>query len=470
MVRCVFFAVCFTLLAAINGYTQQLRVGVAAVDITPPLGTPMAGYYHARGATEVHDRLFAKAMVLSDGETEAALIGLDLIRTSEGLVAGARRLIERSTGIEPSHVMIFASHTHTGPEINPVTRRHEDSEAQQKTADYVAGLPDAVARAVAQAQQSMQPVSLSAAVGHESSIAFNRRFHMRDGSVGWNPGKGNPEIVKPAGPVDTDVAVVAFDSPDGEPLASFVNYAVHLDNVGGAALSADLPYWLGHSLKQVYGADFFLLYATGCCGDVNHIDVHWPARQKGHENAARMGIILAGEVLRLRPRMKPVSGTLHVRRETVSLPLPEITDDDVRWAEEIAAQEGQRDRTRQSFMDTVRAFKILDVADRKGKPLEVEVQVVTLGTQLAWVALPGEVFAELGLALKQDSPFPTTMIAELANGSIGYIPSRRAYPQGNYEVVSARCAAGSGEMLVEKAVAMLKSIYTEQVTGAGASP
>jgi neutral ceramidase len=89
------------------------------------------------------------------------------------------------------------------------------------------------------------------------------------------------------------------------------------------------------------------------------------------------------------------------------------------------------------------------------------VQVIALGNEVAWVSLPGEIFTELGLAIKQDSPFPHTIIAELANGSIGYIPSRRAYEQGNYEVVSARCAQGSGERLVDAAVKMLKELHAE---------
>jgi hypothetical protein len=106
-------------------------------------------------------------------------------------------------------------------------------------------------------------------------------------------------------------------------------------------------------------------------------------------------------------------------------------------------------------MDKVKAFRVLDVAARQGKPWEVEVQVITLGDQLAWVSLPGEIFVELGQAIKKGSPFPHTLIAELANGSIGYVPDKAAYPQGNYEVVSARCAEGSGELLVEAAVRLL---------------
>ena len=79
---------------------------------------------------------------------------------------------------------------------------------------------------------------------------------------------------------------------------------------------------------------------------------------------------------------------------------------------------------------------------------------------MAWVALPGEIFVQLGLDLKLDSPFRYTMVAELANGSIGYVPNVRAYPQGNYEVVSARCAVGSGEKLVGAAIGMLKRIHS----------
>lgn len=84
--------------------------------------------------------------------------------------------------------------------------------------------------------------------------------------------------------------------------------------------------------------------------------------------------------------------------------------------------------------------------------------MIALGEDLAWVALPGEIFVELGLAIKKDSPFKHTIIAELANGSIGYVPTRRAYSEGNYEPVSARCAEGSGEMIVEAALRLLRQL------------
>lgn len=108
-----------------------------------------------------------------------------------------------------------------------------------------------------------------------------------------------------------------------------------------------------------------------------------------------------------------------------------------------------------------RAYKVIDVHERHGKPQEAEVQVIALGRDVAWVALPGEIFVELGLAIKKASPFPQTIVAELANGSLGYIPTRQAYAQGNYEVVSARVAAGSGEKLVEAATRILRALFAD---------
>ena len=158
--------------------------------------------------------------------------------------------------------------------------------------------------------------------------------------------------------------------------------------------------------------------------------------------------------------MQPVAaGPLRVRSEIVKLPLPELKPGAEDRAEATIAK--LSGATAPPFLEQVDAFKTVDVLARKGKPQEVEVQVIALGNEVAWVSLPGEIFTELGLAIKQASPFKSTLIAELANGSIGYIPDRKAYVEGNYEVVSARVGAGSGELLVDAAVRMLRELYRE---------
>ena len=115
-----------------------------------------------------------------------------------------------------------------------------------------------------------------------------------------------------------------------------------------------------------------------------------------------------------------------------------------------------------TFLERVQAYKVLDVNARQGKPLEAEVQVIALGPDLAFVALPGEIFVELGLFVKHNSPFRHTIIAELANGSVGYVPTKRAFEEGNYEPVSARCAPGSGEQIAETAVKLLKEVRSRR--------
>jgi hypothetical protein len=444
----------------------EFRAGAAAVAITPPIGIPMAGYYSDRGALGVHDELYAKAIVMEQGGSGAALVALDLIAAPRDLVDDTRIEIDRVCRVRGANVMISATHSHTGPIIDTKNRFGGQSNLVMS---YRQSLPARIAAAVRQAESRLAPVTLYTARGQESSIAFNRRYHMKDGTVGWNPGKGNPLIVKPAGTIDPDVPVVYFETADHKPVAAYVNYAVHLDNIGEPQISADMPATLSRCLADFKGPEMVTMFTAGCCGDVNHIDVNWKAPQRGFGNPARMGTILAGEVLRTWPHLAPVAfNPLRIKRTTVSLPLAELKSGDVEHAQATVARMSSEASKRPGFMEMVQAFKALDVAGRDGKPHEVEVQVIALGNQVAWVSLPGEVFTELGLAIKQDSPFPTTIIAELANGLLGYIPSRRAYAQGNYEVVSARCAEGSGERLVDAAVKMLKELHAE--TPASAKP
>jgi hypothetical protein len=432
----------------------ELKVGAAAVVITPPEGTPLAGYYSYRGTKSVVDDIYSKAIVLEVGETKAALVVCDLISLPRHVITEARRQIEKSTKIPGSHVMISATHTHTGPVL---TRESALDELVGATSDlgkrYTEKLPELIAKSVADADKKLAPARASVAHGKEEGLSFNRRFAMKDGTVSWNPAKQNPDIVKPAGPIDPDVGVVYFDSPKNAPIATYVNFAMHPDTVGSEGVSADYPGVLSKLLGEYRGPEMLTVFANGCCGNINHLDIKWLDPQKGSGEAKRIGTILAADVLKATRDLKPLDAYgLRVRSEIVKLPLAPITDADVEAARETVKQIKD---PKTKFLDKVKAFKVLDVQARDGKPWEVEVHVISLGDQLAWVSLPGEIFVELGLAIKKDSPYVHTMIAELANGSIGYVPNKPAFAQGNYEVVSSRCAEGSGELLVEVAMRLL---------------
>jgi neutral ceramidase len=375
------------------------------------------------------------------------------------VVEEARRLAEVASGIPQGHIMISATHTHTGPLMASGGARDGAYGATLESAQqYVKSLPGKIAQSVVAAAAKLEPARVSFAKGHEDSISFNRRFFMKDGTVGWNPGKLNPNIVRPAGPIDPSVSVVLFETEEDRALATYVNFALHLDTVGGLKFSADYPATLAAILGKVKGPEMLTVFSIGAAGNINHIDVKTRTPQKGHAEAARIGTVLAGEVIKTYAAMQPLTAPeLRVRSRTIQLQPASLKDGDLERAKSIMADlDGGKTL---KFLDTVFAFKVLDTAARQGKPLEAEVQVITLGKQLAWVALPGEIFTELGMTIKQSSPLPMTIVAELAHGPGTYYPNEAAVPQGNYEVVTSRVAPGSGERLVDAAKQLLSDLY-----------
>jgi len=433
----------------------ELRVGTAMVNIDPPMAIPLAGYYSERGSQGVADDLFAKAAVLDDGQTRVALVVCDLIGVPRQVAVEARKLIQEQSGIPGAHVMISATHSHTGPVLVGEFASAADN-ISPLVRSYTEGLHKLIARAVADAQAGLAPTRTSFACAHEDRLSFNRRYFMKDGKVGWNPGKLNPEIIRPAGPIDPEVGVAYFETPDKHPQLTFVNFAMHPDTTGGTLVSADYMGALSRCLAMHKGPAMLTLFANGTCGNLNHVNVRWSDPQHGTNEANRLGAILAASVFKAYMDLVPLADTtLRVRSRTLQLPLATITDSDVRAAIEI-----QRQGSKAKFMDQVQAQKVLDVKRRNGQLIEAEVQVIALGGDLAWVSLPGEVFVEHGLNIKAASPFKQTHVIELANGDIDYVPTRAAYAEGNYEVVSARTGPGSGEMLVTAALQLLQELKT----------
>ena len=460
--RCLpWFLLC---LLSVTAHAAELKLGTAAVAINPPPGIGLAGYYHERGHEGVLDDIVVKATVLDDGQTRAAIVVCDLISMPKWLVTEARKQVEERTGIPGANVMIAATHTHTAPVLFRESSRDEtDGGAKAVAKNYSQTLPKLIAEAVAVAHEKRQPVRVSVAKEQETQLAYNRRFWMRDGSVGWNPGKRNAQILRPAGPIDPEVGVFYAETTTARPAAvlTFVNYALHPDTTGGTRISADYPGALARALALYKGPDMLTLFANGTCGNINHLDVHWAGAQTSPQEATRLGTILAAAVFKAYPRLQPLTntGALRVRSEVVKLPLPSFTPAELEQARFDVRT--AKDNTRDGFMKLVRAHRILDTAAREGQPQEVEMQVIALGRDVAWVSWPGEIFVELGLSVKAGSPFAHTYNVELANGAIGYIPNKSAYPEGNYEVESARVAEGSGEMLVTSALRMLAELHRE---------
>jgi len=435
---------------ASSAFGGELRAGAARVDITPKDGTPLGGYYRFRGSAGVLDPLFAKTLVVEKDGVHAAIVVLDLSSTVRPIVAEARRLIQQQCGIEGDHVLISGTHTHSGPQQPRDSMMDEITKVNSPAGvSYTRMLPLWIAESVRLAKAGLAPVGARVAVGRAEGISFNRRI-LREGQVEaiWQPQQLSPQD-RPAGPVDPDVGVLVFEAAD-KPVASLLNFAMHPTSVGGGVkISADYPGVFTRLVSERHGAEMISIFANGTCGNINHTDYLTGKRRTTLE----LGTALADAVDAVWPCLKPVQAwTPRIRSEQVTLQRRRFTEAQIAKAKDMAANMSTKSFGTVPMAEMV---CILETLDKQDRPLLAEVQVIALSAEVAIVALPGEIFVELGLALKKASPFQHTLIAELANGSIGYIPNQEAWPQGNYEVVSARCEAGSGEKLMETALRLL---------------
>ena len=460
-------AVLLALLTAPPGvaWAAPMEAGIAVADVTPPLNYRMCGYFHERLSTGTHDPLLAKAIVLRQGDRRAAMVICDLIGLPREMTVHVRQVAERETGIPAANILLAATHTHTGPLFAGAMRKHlhdlavaKDGQDPAEKVDYPAQLVEKLVKVIVDAQGGLGPVKLELVTAKQEGLSFNRRFHMKGGGpVRFNPGKMNPNILRPAGPIDPDVGFLLFRSAAGErPLASLSVFALHLDTVGGLEYSADFPYYLEQSLRQELGPELVSVFANGTCGDINHIDVSHNRRQQGHDEARRIGETLAATLEARLGDLEPVQGpSLDVRTEVVDVPLQQYSEEEVAWAKEAMKKVHTGEMP---FLDRVKAYKIMALELLEGDTLPMTVQVFRIAEDVALVALPGEVFVDLGLAIKKASPFATTMVIELAHDAPGYVPTQKAFAEGSYETVNSRVRPGGGEMLVDAALRLLKDL------------
>jgi neutral ceramidase len=434
----------------------QFQVGLAEIDITPPVGYRMDGYFYERLNTGQRDPLKAKAVVFQQGATRAALVICDLLGMPRSMSSEVRALAAKRTGIPPANIAITATHTHTGPLFAGERARVFSEQAAAKfgadplaAVKYPEALRDKLVEVIVSAYARVSPAAIEFVRTEEDRLSFNRRFHLKDGSVRFNPGVLNPDIVRAAGPIDPDVPFLLF-TRDKKPIGSLSVFAMHLDTVGGTEYSADYPGHLAGELRREFGDEFISVFGTGTCGDINHIDVSGQRRY----TARLIGQQLAIDILSARSRVPLDRPALSVSSARLSLPLRSVSAEQAASAKANMPKVGTNDLP---FLAQVEAVTTLDLL-RRGSTLDSEVQVFRLHPEVAVVLLPGEVFAELGLAIKRRSPFKHTLVIELSNDNPAYIPTEKAFKEGSYETVNSRIAPGGGERLVETAIQLLNDI------------
>jgi hypothetical protein len=360
-------------------------------------------------------------------------------------VLEARAKIAERCGIAPDAVMIGASHSHSsGPlvMIQPGDFDHASdlvkdlayNKSSNADLRYVAKVRDAIVEAVVAANDARAEGTASFGVGHEDTVAFNRRIRMKNGLSYSHPGKGNPDNVDFAGPVDPEVGVIGFWNPEGKLVGCVVNFACHA-TTSGPWVSANWIFYMERVIQGFYGAETKVVFLQGACGDVtqvNNLDPHanpesdaWAQFVGGRVGAEAVKVLVGMPQTRVAD--VPVAAVQKVWQIPRRVPDPER----VKAALEMAPKD-----PKVAGADWVWAKEtvLLDALIAKTPKVEVEVQAIQVGPVVC-ISDPAEYFCQYGLDLKKGSGFPMTFPVELADGDAGYVPTLEAFGPhgGGYE-------------------------------------
>lgn len=424
---------------------MSLRAGAARADMTPPVGTPMAGFPPLRSVPEgydgyegrrdvsrgIHDRLLASTLAIEIDGDRALLIAVDVLQVTSEFATAVRDRLLAETGIEPHAVLIAASHTHSGPDL-----MGWDSGADAEVWDRAL---EAVVAAGKRAVHALAPAQAWWGTGQIDYLSINR-------------------IDEEDGPRDTTVRTLTLRSTlDASPIATVVHFACHPLTLGphNLLISADFVGYLRNTLQSIF-PDAPVLFFNGAAGDVQPARFPYDLRANisfsekapkdaawgGFRDAERFGRCLAGAALQAIERALPLSVTsVRCRRQSVDLPL--------RSAEEI-----------ERFI----AFFGFGPGSAMRRWSQAgagrsEVQAISLG-ELSILALPGEAFVEVGASIEQRcgaGDLPLLLIG-YANDDVRYVLPERFYDGGGdrYELMGTPLARNAAHVLEAGAVAVLR--------------
>ncbi len=419
--RATWFVTWFVLAAGSAGaQSVGFEVGVAKVNVTPSPGSRMYGYEARKEttATGVHDPLYARALVASDGRAKVALVTLDLGYVDTVITREVREAVDQAIGLRD--VLLFGSHTHSGPLLSSDLLGSERMRVQD--------LADKIAQAVVEADASRQPARLAAGWGRVEE-GYNRRRVFPDGTVTMRWENRGRRVTSP---LDYAVGVLVFDSPNGDPIATLVNFTCHPMVLGPDNLefSADYPGAMMAMVDERVGGQ--TMFIQGAAGDINPFWHETPIAEGAFEQMEQMGEAVAREVVRIRSDITGYEEILWISLYQELLPVA------TRW-----------DVDEPEVRELLRA----DYLAQYERERIAEVNTLLFGPTVAIATFPGEFFVEHGLRLKQQSLVRHTFFAGYSNGNLGYFPTIRAAAEGGYGAdTSTIVELGAGERLITRAL------------------
>ncbi len=450
------------------------KVGFSRLDITPPLGIPIAGYYVERIADGVLDNLDCNCIAVSDGEKTALLYSLDLISINQKTDDGYRALISQATGVPYEGIFLACTHTHTGPAVGRGVENNES--LSEGVRSYGAFLGTRLADAGRYAIEDLADAEMYIGRSRAERVSFIRRYRMKDGSIRTNPGVNNPEIDAPIGTPDETVQVVRFKRA-GKKEVTVVNFQCHPDVIGGCKISADWPRYVRQTVEGALAGDVYCVYFNGTQGDTNHVCTDpregeleglelesFDDVARGYEHSHHMGRAVAGAALEVFGKCAPAAaGPVRFAHSVLAVPSQMPTPEQLPLAHKYhemheAGRDAEIPFEGMELTTVVAEAQRMCELENGPDHFDLYLSSVAFG-DVAFAGFPGEPFTDIGRGTKEGSPFRMTIPCCLVNGSEGYFPVESAYAEGGYEARSSNFAAGIATALIEGQVAQLKKLF-----------
>lgn len=416
----------------------MLQVGISKQIITPERGVSLAGYFNPRPNTGVLDDIHVRVVLFKKDSVVSGLVSFELVYANLKLVDKVKSKLKAKGYGFTDNLIIATTHTHTGPDLRSKKGGLNDKQ--------LASLEDKAVCAIEEAYANLQDATLEAAKVNNNPCAFNRRYWMKDGTVQTNPGKLNPNIDRPEGPLDDEISILAIKQ-NGRLVGIISNICNHNDTVGGNLVSAEWPGRMEKAVQNELGCDVPLLTMIGCSGNINHFDVTNDNDQTCYAEACRIGKIYGEIIVGLLDVLEPVEvDNIQIDTSDFVIPYMFISDERVVEAkttiERIGEVSADEDLTSEGLatgsgpVAKMFAEQLVNFKEKcSGKSRTFKLVNIKMGKDLMFLCAPGEPFTEAGLQVKENSPFKYNFIAAYGNGSCGYMCMPECYSRGGYEIL-----------------------------------
>ena len=411
--------------AALPGFAAGLRASAVKVDITPAQSQWLMGY-DPRRSTGVHDKIYHRVVAMDDGTTQFYLVASDLCLFSPTVYDELVERLQNELGIQPQNIWWTVTHTHAAPEVGPPTvyRALLGRSDHEWNREYEKKVLDAAVQAVKTAREKLEPARVSIGTGI-SMANINRRAKDLDGSVSLG--------LNPDGPADREIGILRFERPDGSPIAVVANYAMHGTVMSGSNLeiSGDAPGVVESYVEEKVQAP--VLYVNGAAGNLAPIYSVYPNPEAGHLSQFR--VLVGDRILSALQSLGAATdhATLQVGESTVETPRKA----GLSWPEAMA----RYSRTDAAGSSLVR----------------LPVRFLRINDTLIWSA-PVEMFCEISMAIRRQSPFAQTFYFGYANGWLGYLPTKVAFHEGGYEPKTSPFTDAAEKDVLEKVTTYIQGL------------